>query len=261
MKHVTDEEMLLAADGELAGRREAEVRRHLAECWECRVRMAEMEGAIGDFVRAHHAELDGRIPEIDGPRRMLAARLAEAAREGEVRRGFGSWRLGWAFVLVVGIVGGIGLGRWMEMRGVGGVRDAALPDASLPDPRLTPGRYHAVRLEDVCGVGPYEQARVESPEMKAAVLREYGMPSGAARDHEIDYLVIPELGGDEDIHNLWPEPYGATVWNARVKDELEERLHSMVCAQTIDLETAQREIATDWIAAYKKYFHTDRPTS
>jgi len=23
--------------------------------------------------------------------------------------------------------------------------------------------------------------------------------------------------------------------------------------------TAQREISTDWIAAYKKYFHTDRP--
>ncbi len=35
----------------------------------------------------------------------------------------------------------------------------------------------------------------------------------------------------------------------------------MVCAGEVDLATAQRDIATDWIAAYKKYFHTDRPLS
>jgi hypothetical protein len=33
----------------------------------------------------------------------------------------------------------------------------------------------------------------------------------------------------------------------------------MVCAGTLDLATAQHDIATDWIAAYKKYFHTDKP--
>jgi hypothetical protein len=33
----------------------------------------------------------------------------------------------------------------------------------------------------------------------------------------------------------------------------------MVCGGELDLSTAQRDIAADWIAAYKKYFHTDRP--
>ena len=33
----------------------------------------------------------------------------------------------------------------------------------------------------------------------------------------------------------------------------------MVCGGELDLSTAQRDIATDWIAAYKKYFHTNRP--
>jgi hypothetical protein len=33
----------------------------------------------------------------------------------------------------------------------------------------------------------------------------------------------------------------------------------MVCGGQLDLSTAQRDISTDWIAAYKKYFHTDRP--
>jgi hypothetical protein len=42
-------------------------------------------------------------------------------------------------------------------------------------------------------------------------------------------------------------------WNARVKDRLEDRLHALVVNGKLDLKTAQREIATDWIAAYKKY--------
>jgi hypothetical protein len=61
-----------------------------------------------------------------------------------------------------------------------------------------------------------------------------------------------ELGGSNSIKNLWPESY-RTVWNARVKDRLENRLHELVCSGQLDLATAQREIATDWIAAYKKY--------
>jgi hypothetical protein len=51
------------------------------------------------------------------------------------------------------------------------------------------------------------------------------------------------------------------TWNAHVKDTLEEHLHEMVCAGKLDLSTAQRDIAMDWIAAYKKYFQTDRPLS
>jgi hypothetical protein len=58
--------------------------------------------------------------------------------------------------------------------------------------------------------------------------------------------------------NLWPHSH-STVWSARVKDALEDRLREMVCEGDLDLTEAQREIATDWISAYKKYFHTDEP--
>jgi hypothetical protein len=61
------------------------------------------------------------------------------------------------------------------------------------------------------------------------------------------------------MRNLWPEPYSNTVWNAAVKDALEARLHELVCQGALDLHAAQRELATDWIAAYKRHFHTDRP--
>jgi hypothetical protein len=40
---------------------------------------------------------------------------------------------------------------------------------------------------------------------------------------------------------------------------LEDRLRQMVCDGQMDLATAQREIAINWIEAYKKYFKTDRP--
>jgi hypothetical protein len=75
----------------------------------------------------------------------------------------------------------------------------------------------------------------------------------------VDYLITPALGGADDIHNLWPQSYKATVWNAEVKDALEDHLRNLVCGGELDLATAQREIATNWIEAYKKYFHTDRP--
>jgi hypothetical protein len=42
-------------------------------------------------------------------------------------------------------------------------------------------------------------------------------------------------------------------WNSCVKDALERKLHKLVCAGQLDLKTAQREIASNWIEAYKKY--------
>ena len=33
----------------------------------------------------------------------------------------------------------------------------------------------------------------------------------------------------------------------------ERKLHELVCAGQLDLKTAQREIASDWIEAYEKY--------
>ena len=68
----------------------------------------------------------------------------------------------------------------------------------------------------------------------------------------MDHLISLELGGSNRLNNLWPEPYDIT-WNAHVKDRLENRLHELVCTGQLDLMTAQRAIATDWISAYKRY--------
>ena len=94
--------------------------------------------------------------------------------------------------------------------------------------------------------------------LQQQVFELYGITNPRPDAYEIDYLITPDLGGAANLRNLWPQPYD-TAWNARVKDQLEERLHLMVCKGEIDLATAQHDLAADWIAAYEKYFHTNRP--
>jgi hypothetical protein len=256
--HLTDEELLLAADEELDSRQAENVQQHLLSCPECRARAKDLKASIAEFVHLHHALLNVQMPPIEGSRRQLKAQLSELANTSVRKRWWQIEQFALATVailIVIGFVAG-----WQHRLAQQLPETAQLArDPSLPNPILTPGSYRSIRLQDVCRTQPYEQARVTSLSLKQQVLREYGMPGAAVSDHEIDFLVIPELGGTENIQNLWPEPYASTVWNARVKDELEERLHQMVCAQQVDLQTAQRDIATDWISAYKKYFHTDKP--
>jgi hypothetical protein len=101
--------------------------------------------------------------------------------------------------------------------------------------------------------------KIVSAALRKKVFQEYGIEKAEPRAYEVDYLVTPALGGADDIRNLWPHSYSSTAWNARVKDALEDRLREMVCEGSLDLTQAQREMAANWIAAYKKYFHTDKP--
>jgi hypothetical protein len=55
---------------------------------------------------------------------------------------------------------------------------------------------------------------------------------------------------------MWPESTRG-LWNSFIKDELEGALHELVCGDQLDLMTAQREIARDWIAAFNKYVSQD----
>ena len=71
--------------------------------------------------------------------------------------------------------------------------------------------------------------------------------------YEEDHLISLELGGSATSpENLWPEPY-ATTDGARVKDEIENKLHELICDGSLTLRTAQQAIASNWWAAYRKY--------
>ena len=80
----------------------------------------------------------------------------------------------------------------------------------------------------------------------------YSAP-GSTGLYEYDHLVSLEVGGAPNAAaNLWPEPY-AGPYGARVKDKVENKLHSLICAGQLSLAQAQYEEATNWVAAYQKY--------
>lgn len=129
---------------------------------------------------------------------------------------------------------------------------------TMPDPRLTPGATVVMQPSQVCASDNVKNRDVPK-ELQRKVFEKYGIKGSPTQAYEVDYLITPALGGAEDVHNLWPQSYKATVWNAFVKDQLEDYLREQVCSGSMDLATAQQEIAGDWIAAYKKYFHTEQP--
>ena len=94
--HLSDQEMLLAADGELSTRRAAQIHNHLTQCWACRARMAELEATIADFARAHRRTLDPQLPPIAGPRALLRTHLAELASKREASSWRGLFQFTWA---------------------------------------------------------------------------------------------------------------------------------------------------------------------
>jgi hypothetical protein len=265
MRHISDDELVRLADGELPPQRTGEVEAHLEACWECRARMEEIQSAMTGFVRAHHAEFDVQLPPADGPRALLRARLGELSSEsptGWWRRvspfGFSPLRAAIVGLPLIAMALGIFSFRHSSLRSA--TSASVLFDAeSAPDRNLTPGATRQVPMNEMCAAPREEVIGEVSLPLREKVLQEYGIANARPEDYEIDYLIAPRLGGIEDIHNLWPEPYRARVWNAHVKDALEERLHEMVCSGQLDLQTAQHDIATDWIAAYKKYFHTNKP--
>jgi hypothetical protein len=261
--HLSDQEILLAAENELSARQRDRVLAHLAACAECRARSQKIENNFAEFVRIRQSDSGRQLPPADAARALLKARLAEfsAARQP------GRWphfsvlmTTGSRWAVVGAALVFAALGIWSirhEVRPPGaGFMLVESEPGPIPDKHLTPGATLPVTTAELCRAADTGETRPIPISMRQKVFQEYRTPEARASEYEVDFLITPGLGGADDIRNLWPEPYSATVWNAHVKDALEDRLHNMVCSGQLDLATAQRDIATDWISAYKKYFHT-----
>jgi hypothetical protein len=132
---------------------------------------------------------------------------------------------------------------------------------SLPDRRCSPGAYAAGLTHAVlCSAGFHTSTiRHVTDSERFEVEREYGL---AARHYgrtlEIDHIVPLELGGSNDVANLFPEKavLASGAPGFRVKDRLENRLHAMVCGRAIGLRAAQRGIAANWRHVYLEVFGT-----
>ena len=122
-----------------------------------------------------------------------------------------------------------------------------------PESSLTPGVVDpGATVKKLCVAGYTQKVRDVPESEKKKVFAEYNIDPKSDK-FEIDHLISLELGGSNDIKNLWPQSYTTTAYNAHTKDTLENKLHKLVCAGKLSLSEAQKEISSDWIAAYKKY--------
>jgi hypothetical protein len=134
---------------------------------------------------------------------------------------------------------------------------------ALPDRVCTPGAVDAEVIAPslgnpgnlrgtICARGWAQSARApqqETEPVKRTAMGAYGVriPMNTV---ELDHLVPLELGGSNDVSNLWPEPSdlpGQSYHNT--KDTVENTLNRAVCVGTVSLGAAQNAIANNWTTA------------
>lgn len=131
----------------------------------------------------------------------------------------------------------------------------------LPDRQFTPGTTNAAISEQQyraqCNAKGwtrlYRPAVSFTNSLKKLQMKQYGYPLADIRDFEEDHLIpLCLAGAPQDPANLWPQPrFGE--WSADRKDALEAKLCRLACDGKVPLAETQREIATDWIVAYRKH--------
>lgn len=250
-RHLTDREILQGLDGELSESRQSFVTRHLWECDACSARRTAI-ASVASATTVDHRSSNSVTPLVESSRARLEVALARIARGPSRPRFVSSPAIAVAAVAVLAVAATTYFKSVTAAGSLPAGHRLALPVASI-----TPGATWDVDAEELCSGAP--RIRPITAAMRAEVLNAYGVEDLPSDQYELDYLITPELGGATDARNLWPQRYESPVWNARVKDELERLLPHLVCSRQIELATAQREMAVDWIAAYRKYFNTNLP--
>jgi len=89
--------------------------------------------------------------------------------------------------------------------------------------------------------------------VKRKLLREAGIDESHMPEYELDHIVPLALGGHpRSLDNLMLQPWEGEG-GAKHKDRLEAKMQCLVCSGQVPLDQAQREIYSDWQAAYHRY--------
>jgi hypothetical protein len=123
---------------------------------------------------------------------------------------------------------------------------------ALPDPDCSPGAvFENADTSTICHPGYTKTVRNVSTKLKQIVFAEYGIPYPQPfGSFEVDHIIPLAIGGSNDIANLFPEAAAPTP-GFREKDLVEVYLQQEACAGRIDLSSAQRQIAKDWLSIYQ----------
>jgi uncharacterized protein YceK len=121
----------------------------------------------------------------------------------------------------------------------------------LQDFACTPGDIiKSATKKQICTPGYAGSVRNVPQSLKNKVYAAYGVKTRKPGQYEVDHLVSLQLGGSNDISNLWPE-IDAPKPGFHEKDRVENYLHDQLCKGKMTLKQVQVAIATNWLAVYK----------
>lgn len=264
--HPSDADLVLVLDDELTEARRSSVDSHMEACAACQERLERLRASLGEFGRLYRTAADAEVDAVDDSGR---ARLEQALRS-TAATDQRPWHAAVAALVAAApraaaltgaVAASIGLVTWFAAGGLVGRGPsgaaASAPLGPLPVAALTPGAVSHLTAAELCaGARP---SSLVADDVRQRVVADYGVTAVSEDAYELDALITPELGGTTARENLWPQPYHTPVWNAHVKDALEQYLAQLVCDNGLELPQAQRDIATDWVAAYRRHFHTEVP--
>jgi hypothetical protein len=140
----------------------------------------------------------------------------------------------------------------------------AVDDPRLPVMACTPGSVRSDITDDtkaatICdphwSTSTIRAPKSETDRLKTIAMVSYGVPASARATTELDHKVPLEMGGSNDVSNLWPERSDLSGQGFRnSKDDVENRLHAAVCGRIpglrpVPLRDAQIAIARNWVTA------------
>jgi hypothetical protein len=113
-----------------------------------------------------------------------------------------------------------------------------------PNAVLTPGATITdITADKVCADGYAQSVAAVPLALGDQVFSAYGLGDADRAEFELDHLIPVELGGSNDITNLWPEPMLEAGKNGAIdKNAIETQLHDAVCAHHLKLDAAQAAV-------------------
>ncbi|MEI6294957.1 MAG: hypothetical protein WCO95_02735 [Actinomycetes bacterium] len=136
-------------------------------------------------------------------------------------------------------------------------------NSGLPNTKLTPGAVNPLVTQGnirstICVSG--WTATVRPPVSYTNKLKYDQLHSGynlngdlTMKNYEEDHIVPLEVGGHPSSPlNLFPQPRNIK-FSAYLKDQLENRIHQLVCTGQLTLKVGQSIFLTNWEKGYTKY--------
>ena len=121
---------------------------------------------------------------------------------------------------------------------------------NFPDKACTPGDVLPnITKDDICRPDYSKGISIIQESESNAVFAEYGIGNYTSGRYEVDHFVSLELGGSNDISNLWPELVDPKP-GFHEKDKVEDYLRNQVCSGAMTLEEAQIKIVNNWLDIY-----------